>query len=243
MTTLATGGVLGILGGMGPSASAAFLRTVYEAAAERSGSLEEQVLPRCLLDSDPGFPDRTDAIRGHTEAEFAARLQQRLAGLTQLGATRVVLTCVTAHHFLDLLEPASRARVLSLVDVVVDDLRSLGGDGRLLLVATHGTREARVFERHTRWPTVAHRVVLPGPEAQGELHELLYRVKREPLTDELCDRFLRMADMHGCAGLVAGCTEVHLLTRRLRHRYGGPLIVDPLLTVATHLKSLLAGSG
>jgi aspartate racemase len=235
------GGVLGILGGMGPFASAGFLRTVYEVAAERSGSFAEQDLPRCLLDSDPAFPDRTEAIRAGREAEFAERLRLRLGGLLELGATRVVVACVTAHHFLDLLGPAERDRVISLVDLVLDDLATVGPDERYLLVATHGTRDARVFERTPRWPDLAQRVVLPDPQAQDRLHGLLYRLKWEPVGAELVDEFLELAERNGCRGLIAGCTEVHLLTRWLRERGDGPRIIDPLLTVAAHLKTLLAG--
>ncbi|MEN3304474.1 MAG: aspartate racemase [Micromonosporaceae bacterium] len=238
MTATGYSGALGVLGGMGPAASTGFLQTVYETAAEQSGSFAEQVLPRCLLDSDPAFPDRTEAIRTGGEAQFTARLVRRLADLEKLGATRIVLACVTAHHFLYRLDPARRAQMISLVDVILDDLEAVGEGERLLLVATHGTREARILERSDRWPAVAHRVVLPGPKAQDTLHRLLYRLKWEPLTDELTAHFLRIVAEHDCQGLIAGCTEVHLLTRRLRG--GGQRIVDPLLTIATQLKSLLA---
>ncbi|WP_406726987.1 aspartate/glutamate racemase family protein [Streptomyces sp. GD-15H] len=234
------GDVLGILGGMGPLASAGFLQSVYEAAVEREGPFAEQALPRCLLDSDPAFPDRTEAIRAGAEAEFLARMRRRLTALTRLGATRTVVACVTAHHFLELLPAAERERVISLVDVLLDELAAVGPGERLLLVATHGTREARVLERSVRWPEVEQRVVLPGPDAQHTVHRLLYRLKREPVSEELAGCFLALADEHGCQGLIAGCTEAHLLTRWLRGR-DGPRIVDPLLTVATRLTSLLAG--
>lgn len=233
--------MLGVLGGMGPFASAGFLQTVYEVAAEQVGRVAEQGLPRCLLDSDPAFPDRTDEIRAGREAEFTERLRLRLAGLLDLGATRVVVPCVTAHHFIGLLHPAQRERLISLVDLVVDDLAASGEGERFLLVATHGTRDARIFEQAARWPEVARRVVLPGPATQDALHRLLYRLKWEPVTAELAEPFLRLAGEHGCQGLIAGCTEIHLLTRWLRARGdGGPRIIDPLLTVATHLKTLLA---
>ena len=49
---------LGILGGMGPLASAKFLSTVY-----RLNLVEpEQEAPNCILLSDPSFPNRTKAI-------------------------------------------------------------------------------------------------------------------------------------------------------------------------------------
>ncbi|MFI6350939.1 aspartate/glutamate racemase family protein [Streptomyces sp. NPDC050560] len=239
-TTGGADGVLGILGGMGPLASTGFLNTLYEVAAERTGPFAEQDLPRFLIDSDPGFPDRTEAILAGREEEFARRLRLRLDGLVGLGATRVVVTCVTAHHFLARLPAATRARLVSLVDLALDDLATAGGDERLLLVATLGTRNARIFERAGRWPEVADRVVLPGPGRQRELHELIYRLKREPATDALLSRLLRAVEEEGCTGFVVGCTEIHLLTRRLRARGGAVRAVDPLCTLAAQLKTLLA---
>ncbi|GAB2738843.1 aspartate/glutamate racemase family protein [Amycolatopsis magusensis] len=230
--------VLGILGGMGPYASAEFLRTVYETADERHGPATEQELPRCLLDSDPAFPDRTEAIREGRDVEFTARLRQRLQSLADQGATRIVLTCVTAHHFVRRLDPGLRAKLISLVDVVFDDLE-VGGDGPYLLLATSGTRAAKVFESDPRWPSVAHRVVLPPPGPQEEIHRLLYRLKREPVGAELAAQAEDLAARYGCRGVIAGCTEVHLLTRWWRARAGGPPVLDPLRTIANELPKLL----
>lgn len=223
---------------MGPFASAGFLSTLYEIAAEGTGPYAEQELPRCVLDSDPGFPDRTEAILTGREEEFTARLLRRIEGLLRFGATRLVLTCVTAHHFLDRLPAETRERVVSLVDLVVDDLATAPQDERLLLVATLGTRDARIFERAEGWAQVANRVAFPGQERQRALHQLIYRLKREPVTDALVAEMLGHVREAGCTGLVAGCTEIHLLTRRLRARGDTVRVVDPLVTLAAQLKTL-----
>ncbi|MDT0380772.1 aspartate/glutamate racemase family protein [Streptomyces sp. DSM 42041] len=236
----ATGPVLGILGGMGPLASAAFLQTVYETAVERAGAAAEQTLPRCLLDSDPGFPDRTDTIRSRGEAAWADRLRRGVGGLLDMGATRVVVACVTAHHFVGALEPEHRRRLISLVSTTLDELAAAPAGARYLLVATDGTREAGIFQRAPRWPESAHRVVLPEPDVQRELHGLLYRLKAEPLTAALADRFRVLAHQHGCAGLIAGCTELHLLSRWQRRNGDGTTVIDPLLAIATQLTTLLS---
>jgi aspartate racemase len=231
-------GTLGILGGMGPHASAEFMRTVYETADRRYAPAAEQSLPRCLLDSDPGFPDRTEAIREGRDDEFTALLRERLCGLLDHGASRVVLTCVTAHHFAHRLDTAVRKKLISLVEVVIDDLEA-AGEGPFLMVASSGTREARVFESASRWPEIAHLVVMPSPETQAEVHRLLYRLKREPVTPELAGRVERLAGRHGCRGLIAGCTEVHLLTRWWQAHSRGPQVIDPLRSIAANLRELL----
>ena len=47
--------VLGVVGGMGPLASAEFVKTIYEYGLNR----REQESPSVVLVSDPTFPDRT----------------------------------------------------------------------------------------------------------------------------------------------------------------------------------------
>lgn len=230
--------MLGILGGMGPYASAEFLRTIYETADERHGPSAEQELPHCLLDSDPAFPDRTEAILSGRDREFTERLRHRLQSLADQGATRIVLTCVTAHHFTRWLGPELRDRLISLVEVVLDDLE-VGGDGPFLMLATSGTRAAKVFESNPRWPAVAHRVLLPPSGTQDEIHRLLYRLKREPVRAELAGQVEELVVQYGCRGVIAGCTEVHLLTRWWQARGGGPLVLDPLRSIANDLPKLL----
>ncbi|MEO3778891.1 amino acid racemase [Micromonospora sp. B11E3] len=240
MSAETDGAVLGIVGGMGPYASAEFLLTVYREASLRSTSGVEQALPRCLLDSDPTFPDRTEAIRQGRYLEMTERLRSRIRGLLSQGASRVVLTCVTAHHFAAGLEPELRRPLISLVDVIVDELRALEPvDGKLLMLATRGTRTARIFDRSPRWPSVADRVVMPGAAAQATVHQLLYRLKQGTVTEDLLRQVEQLADQHGCGGVIAGCTEAHMLTRSLRARPGARLVVDPLDAIAVNLDKLL----
>src|SRR5688572_30476242 len=87
--------MLGILGGMGPLASAEFLKTIYELNLADP----EQKSPACVLYSDPAFPDRTEAIMNGSGGLFVRRLTDALEALYGLGATRLVVSCITSHYF------------------------------------------------------------------------------------------------------------------------------------------------
>lgn len=228
-------GVLGVLGGMGPLATAQFIRTIYEFNL----APVEQSMPRVLADCDPGLlPDRTQAIRAHWESRMAARLDERLRRLSDAGATRTVLACVTAHHFLGQVSPPVRAKVISLTSVMVQALAQASGP--LVLLATRGAREARIFEREPGWLDVAGKVVLPAPPDQELVHGLVYRIKQSlatpseviGVTGELCERY-------GCGGVILGCTEFHLHSGTLTDRYGPAGVVDPLRSIAAELPRYL----
>lgn len=202
---------LGIVGGLGPLASAEFLRTIYR---ENLGD-REQVAPRCVMLSDPTFPDRTAALLRGERDELRDRLRRSVAALLDQGATRVVVACFTIHAVIDDLPSALRDRVISLVELTIDELRRdriTRGDARpRLLLTTTGSQRCGVFARHPRWPDVAGAVSPLGVADQDEMHELIFRLKRGADPAGELPRVRALEERHGAGGSVFGCTELHLL--------------------------------
>lgn len=222
--------LLGIVGGMGPLASAAFLATVYrENRPER-----EQDAPRCLLLSDPSVPDRTEAILDGDTAELARRLGASIECLLALGADRVVIACFTIHRVLGELPDALRSKVVSLVDLVVEELLAEPEGVPRVLLATTGAYAGGVFTGHPRWPEAAGAVRELGAQDREALHGLLYRLKRGESPDLAVPRVREIEERYGARGSIFGCTELHLLQPHLddTHRR---FVVDPLMTVAERI--------
>ena len=93
--------VLGIVGGLGPLASAEFLKTVYEYGIGEY----EQDAPIVLMYSDPTFPDRTDSFLAGESELLLAKLTAALQCLSDAGASRFVICCMTIHYLLSRLPP------------------------------------------------------------------------------------------------------------------------------------------
>jgi aspartate racemase len=221
-------GALGILGGMGPLASAAFVQTIYDQARGRS----EQDLPAVLLLSDPGAPDRTTALLNGDTGVLRQFLVRGLVTLREMGARDLVICCVTLHALLPEVSQELRTRVISLVEVA---LRAVArGRRRHLLLCTNATRQLRLFERHPLWPRVRSQVVLPGPADQEGVHEIIYRLKQKAAPEWALGHVGALLRKHGLRSAIAGCTEFHLLSRALRSREARlPFAcIDPLSLIA-----------
>jgi aspartate racemase len=226
--------IIGILGGMGPLASAAFVTSIY--AAYRGQT--EQDTPIVLLYSNPQVPDRSATLINGTDPEPLLRvIDGALSALVNLGARQLVICCVTAHFLLRSLSPHVRDRVISLVDVILQQVRAT--PGRCLLVSTSGSRRAGVLQQHPLWRDIEPRIAMPTDEEQAALHDAIYDLKQRHDVAPLSHLVDAVAARHRVQCIVAGCTELHLLSAvhagrtNLNTRYE---IIDPLTTITRTIR-------
>jgi aspartate racemase len=200
---------IGVLGGMGPAATADFYQKIIRATPAKA----DQDHLKVLIFSNPQVPDRTAAIRG----EGPDPLPDLIASaevLIQGGADILAIPCVTAHHFYDALQQAVPVPILHLIGETVT---AVAADQprvhRLGLLATTGTLQARLFDRFFEPRGIA--LIAPDPEVQVScVMEAIYAVKRgDP--HETAGRLIRQATQHlverGAEVILAGCTEVPLI--------------------------------
>lgn len=223
--------VLGVVGGAGPLASAEFMKTIYECSlGER-----EQEAPIVLLYSDPTFPDRTQALQTGDSEPTLTKLVAALEWLHASGASQTVICCVTMHHLLKRVPVHLRAQVISLIDVIIDAVAR--SREKHLLVCSTGTRRSQIFQSHERWHEIEQFIAWPDETDQQFIHqELIYQVKQNRNLDELVPPFVRLLAKYKTRSFVAGCTEIHLLAKRLSSSslWNEP-IVDPLLLIANEV--------
>ena len=202
---------IGILGGMGPEAGAAFFeRIVRETEARR-----DQDHPPVILYSLPQVPDRTEAIL-HGGRDPMPALRRGLAVLERAGADFAVFSCISAHYFLPRLVPRSPLPILSLIDETIAAIIKMKPVPRSIgLLATDGTVRSGIFARAFDAAGIA--VLTPPSRAQTRLMTAIYgkkgikagfthgpaRVAILEVSRELVRR--------GAETVVAGCTEIPLV--------------------------------
>ena len=107
--------ILGTAGGMGSPASAEFVEIIYELGSYK----QEQASPTVLLHSDPTFPDRTQSLLAGEDEPLLHKLIEGLNVLNRLGTSGIVICCVTLHCLLPKLPAELRARIISLLNVIL----------------------------------------------------------------------------------------------------------------------------
>ena len=221
--------VFGVLGGMGPQASAEFLKTIYEYS---TGA--EQQFPIVMVYSDPTFPDRTAAFQRGDEDSVLKQLIEGLAKLSLLDASEIVICCMTIHHLLPRVPLELRRPVVSMLDTIFDQL--VVNPRQYLLLSSSGTRQFRLFEQHPLWPEFRECFVMPGDEDQERIHrDLIYPLKNNPDPRAGAPFIEDLLAKYGVDGFIAGCSEMHLFAKHFARAENNPLgvkFVDPLLKLA-----------
>jgi aspartate racemase len=228
---------LGILGGLGPFASADFLLSIYEHNISES----EQQAPVIVLYSDPSFPDRTTEFLASREDRLLQLLEEGLSRLWSCNVRKMVIACITIHHVLPRVAPHLREATISLTDVTLDTV--VLRQQPALLLATEGTRRMRVFEASERWDEASRWIITPDDADQEKVHERLYaELKMNSHPREMVPFVTELCRKYGVTQLIAGCTELHRLSRHLLldgTADPGIQIIDPLLTIAQNYKEFL----
>jgi len=197
---------IGVIGGMGPAATADFFVKLLEATpAER-----DQDHLRVLIDSNPRVPDRNAAIAGRGPSP-GPQLAQAARGLERAGADVLVIACNTAHAFADEIQSAVQIPLLSMIDATADAaMRS--NPWRVGVLAADGCRRAGLYQR--AFADRGVEALFLNEEEQWDFMQLLYRIKAGDVGDATRRAMEHLAislNARGAQAVVAACTEVPLV--------------------------------
>lgn len=135
--------LLGVLGGMGPLATADFLAKLV---AETPATRDQDHIPYVAW-GVPQIPERPAAILRGGESPLPQMLRG-IAALKQAGADAVAIACNTAHYWYDDLVAQGGLPILHMADAVCDMLVERGiTTGSVGLLGTDGTIKAEFFQR------------------------------------------------------------------------------------------------
>lgn len=197
MTEAAPNPVLGVLGGMGPAATTAFMARVQ--ALTPAACDEDHV--RMIVDLDPRVPNRHTA-----PAEAGRRLGRMAEGLKAAGATVLAMPCNTAHIHAD----AIRACGLPFIDMI-DVAVVAACDTGSVRPGVLGTGGGRALYADRLRPG---RPVLLDDVAQAAFMDLIFRIKAGeagPAAKAEMAGFARALVDRGADAVIAGCTEIPLV--------------------------------
>ena len=219
---------LGILGGMGPAASAEYITRLIQ---QTPASCDQEHIPFVLW-NNPQIPDRSTSMR----AGDSKPLRDLIEGILALRYSQcdlIVIPCNTAHFWFDEMSKHD-VPIIHIVDSVAGELRSANVTGTVGVMGTQGTIEFGLYQNHLG--KLGWDCIVPTTEEMDTLVQPAINLIKSGQLDQAHDMFMSVVDSliaRGAQAVVLGCTEIPLAVREDTRR-GIPLInsIDSLVKVA-----------
>ena len=200
---------LGIIGGLGPMASAQFM----EMLTAMTDAETDQEHIEAILYSRPATPDRTAFLLGQSPDSPLPAMIETGKALEQMGAQVLAIPCMTAHSFYPQLRTAFRAELINPITGSAALLMQ-HGIKRAGIMATDGTLQVGLFQDALTDAGITP--IVPDAESQRDVMRMIYEQVKSGIPADL-ETFHAVAHamrVQGAECIILGCTELSVIRQQ-----------------------------
>ncbi len=197
--------ILGVIGGMGPEATAYF----YEEIIAHTKASKDQDHINMVILNCASMPDRTEAIKSGKHDELLATMKAEVEKLEKCGAGNIAIPCNTSHYFMDRIREMTDIPVINMIDETARHVAE--GEIKVKkvgILATDGAISTGLYQKACSDHGLVAEV--PDPDSQKKVMSLIYDdIKAGKMGDE--DKFhdaVTNLQSKGCNVIILGCTEL-----------------------------------
>lgn len=197
---------LGILGGLGPLATAYFFQLILDMT---DAKIEQEHIEISIYNK-PCIPDRTSYILDRGKDNPVPAMIEVGKVLESQSVDYIAIPCITAHYFLEELQTSLSVPIIDGVDETVQCIKK-HGIKRVGIMATAGTISSGLFQKKLEKNKIES--ILPKEVEQEYINHIIYNnVKINKPVD--MDKFNAVADglrNMGAESIILGCSELSLI--------------------------------
>ena len=202
---------LGVIGGLGPIATAHFMELIIRMTEAHT----DQEHLDMIIYNRPSIPDRTGYILDQTKPNPLPEMIRVGNALARQGAKLIAIPCMTAHYFHRDLSGYIQAPSVHAIHETCVHLKKHGIQ-RVGILATDGTIRSKLFQQELQRHGIE--AVIPGPEGQKCVMSVIYDDIKANRPAEM-EKFRFASDdlrAKGAQAIILGCTELSLVKRDCR---------------------------
>jgi len=196
------GKTVGVLGGMGPLATAMFLERVIKATP----ATRDQDHIDMIIYNISSIPDRTAYIKDNRSENPLDHMTKHLKSLAKQ-TDFVVVPCMTVMYFYDAIK--EWANVVNFPDLVIN-YATTKGYKNLGILGTEGTVVGKVFDKQN---FSGANLIYPDVINQQKMMDIIYDIKKGEESLKMTDFFAVNQHLKekGADVLLLACTELSLI--------------------------------
>lgn len=203
---------IGILGGMGPYATADLFRKIIE----QTPAKKDWEHLRVILDNNPKIPSRTRAIL-YNEKSPVSMMIETARNLQKAGADFIIIPCNSAHVFMPEVLPHVKIPILNMITETVDYItKEMPHITAVGLLAAKIVVEAGLYQARLKAELI--KTITPAEEQQPIVREVIEDVKLNKHSESVKSKLAGLIGgltAKGAQAVIAGCTEISIVAKDL----------------------------
>lgn len=205
--------VIGIMGGFGSYATLYFFERILDSfPAEK-----EWDRPRILIDNYCTLPSRVRCILyNENEEELIRGMSDSVRNLINAGATKIIISCNTAHYFLDRIYqnvPESKGIIINIIEELAAYLDE-NNIRQISLIATEGTLMSNLYQNTFKKYNI--KVNTPDEQDFAKMSDLIEVVKQnKPIDSKVKQDFINLIKEQKDNAVILGCTEFPVIYKHV----------------------------
>lgn len=217
---------VGILGGMGPMATADLFTKIIECTPV---NFDQEHL-KIIVYNNPQIPSRIKAIIDGTESP-SEELIRSAQFLEKSGADILAMPCNTAHYWYQDIQREINIKLINMIEKTADYMSSPETNGTIMLFATAATIRTELYQK--AFLAKNNSLFVPEPEEQKIISFAIDQAKAGKVEDNPClnslGEIISKYQKAGVTSFIAGCTEIPLLFKHIKRNF---CRIDPTLVLA-----------
>jgi aspartate racemase len=199
---------IGILGGMGPSATIDFYRRLVEVCQKKYICRKNNDFPEMFILNLP-VPDLIENM--DNKSRTLKMLKRGIKLLEKVESDYIVIPCNTVHIFIKELKNQVDIPILSLVEAVLQEVSKLGYK-KVAVLGSMTTLKKKLYQNELRKLGIEY--ILPTTEDTQLINNFIYGVIGGRPSDEdkkILNKIIQKFEKQGAQGIILGCTELSLM--------------------------------
>lgn len=200
---------LGVIGGMGPKATAVF----YDQIVTKTAASKDQDHIDMVILNHATLPDRTSVIISGNGSLFLDAIRSDMKLLELAGVAHIAIPCNTSHYFYEELQSMTPIPIINMVEETVKAIYDRFGEGaKIGLLATKGTARSEIYERACSKYNM--KLYTPDEVLQEQIMNIIYNnIKGDlPIDAEEIESIIRdLVYEQGMNCVIIGCTELSVI--------------------------------
>lgn len=201
---------LGVIGGMGPEATAYFYEEVIR---HTKADCDQEHLDMVIL-SHASMPDRTKAIQTGDYKELLDAMGKDVRTMETVGVENIAIPCNTSHYFYDLIQAKTRIPIIHMPRETIRYAKShFKNVKKIGIMGTDGTVSAGIYRKECEAFGIEE--IVPSPERQKDVMSLIYDdVKAGKKGDyQKFERVMEEFIKRDCDVVILACTEISVFKK------------------------------